>query len=63
MTKFSRDIEESLDIFCDDQKQRRKLEEINKLKMNKDDFAFYEDQIGPRKKNVWMFLNQSISLI
>ena len=36
--------------FCNHQKQRRKLEEINKLKMNKDDFAFYEDQIGSRKR-------------
>ena len=50
MTEFLRDIEELFDIFCNDQKQRRKLEEINKLKMNKDDFAFYEDQIGPRKR-------------
>ena len=50
MTEFLRDIEELFDIFCNDQKQRRKLKEINKLKMNEDDFAFYEDQIGPRKK-------------
>ena len=50
MTEFLRDIEELFDIFCNDQKQRRKLEEIKKLKMNKDDFAFYEDQIGPRKR-------------
>ena len=50
MTEFLRDIEELFDIFCNDQKQRRKLEEINKLKMNEDDFAFYEDQIGPRKR-------------
>ena len=28
----------------------KNLEEINKLKMNKDDFVFYEDQIGPGKK-------------
>ena len=51
MTEFLRDIDKLFDIFCNDQKQRRKLEEINKLKMNKDDFAFYEDQIGPRKRN------------
>ena len=63
MTEFLRGIEELFDIFCNDQKQRRKLKEINKLKMNEDDFAFYEDQIGPRKKNLWMLLNQSISLI
>ena len=50
MREFLRDIEELFDIFCNDQKQRRKLEEINKLKMNKDDFAFYEDQISPRKR-------------
>ena len=50
MTKFLGDIEELFDIFCNDQNQRRKLEEINKLKMNKDDFAFYEDQIGPTKR-------------
>ena len=50
MTEFLRDIEEFFDIFCNDQKQRQKLEEINKLKMNKDNFAFYEDQIGPRKR-------------
>ena len=50
MTEFLRDIEELLDSFCNDQKQRRKLEEINKLKMNEDDFVFYEDQIGPRKR-------------
>ena len=49
MTEFLRDIEELFDIFCNDQEQRRKLE-INKFKMNKDDFAFYEDQIGPRKR-------------
>ena len=49
MTEFLRDIEELFDIFCNDQKQRRKLEEINKLKMNEDDFVFYEDQIGPSK--------------
>ena len=47
MTGFLRDIEELFDIFCNDQKQRRKLEEIDKSKMNEDDFAFYEDQIGP----------------
>ena len=50
MTKFLRDIEEWFDIFCNDQKQRQKLEEINKLKMNEDDFAFYENQIDPRKR-------------
>ena len=50
MTEFLRDIEEFFDIFCNDQNQRRKLEEINKLKINEDDLAFYEDQIGPKKK-------------
>ena len=50
MTKFLRDIKELFNIFCDDQKQQRKLEEINKLKRNEDDLAFYEDQIGPRKR-------------
>ena len=50
LTEFSRDIEEMLDIFCNDEKQRRKLEEINKLKINEYDFAFYENQIGPRKR-------------
>ena len=45
MTEFLRDIEELFDIFCNDQKQRRKPEETNE-----DDFAFYEDQIGPRKR-------------
>ena len=50
MTEFLGDIEELFDIFCNDQKQRQKLEKINKLKMNEDDFAFYEDQIGPRKR-------------
>ena len=50
MTKFLHDIEESFDIFCNDQTQQRKLEEISKLKMNEDGFAFYEDQIGPRKR-------------
>ena len=49
MTEFLRYIEELFDIFCNDQKQRRKPE-INKFKINKDDFAFYEDQIGPRKR-------------
>ena len=28
----------------------KNLEEINKLKMNEDDFAFYEDQIDARKR-------------
>ena len=50
MTEFLHDIEKLFDIFCSDQKQRRKLEEINKLKINEDDFAFYENQIGPRKR-------------
>ena len=50
MTEFLRDIEELFDIFCNGQKQRQKLEEINKLKMNEDDFASYEDEIGPKKK-------------
>ena len=50
MTEFVRDIEQLFDIFCNDQKQRQTLEEINKLKMNQDDFEFYEDQIGPRKR-------------
>ena len=50
MTEFLCDIEELFDIFRNDQKHRQKLEEINKLKLNKDDFAFYEDQIGPRKR-------------
>ena len=63
MTEFLRHIEKLFDIFCIDQKQPQKLEKINKLKMNEDDFAFYEDQIGPGKKNVWMLLNQSISLV
>ena len=49
MTEFLRDIEKLFNIFCSDQKQQRKLEEVNKLKMNEDNFAFYEDQIGPRK--------------
>ena len=49
MTEFLRDIEELFDIFYNYQKQQQKLEEINKLKMN-DNFAFYEDQIGPRKR-------------
>ena len=49
MTEFSRDIEELFDSFCSDQKQQRKLEEVNKLKMNEDDFSFYEDQIDPKK--------------
>ena len=51
MTEFLRDIKKLFDIFCNDPKQRRKLEEINKLRMNEDNFAFYEDQIGPRKRN------------
>ena len=50
MTEFLLDIEELFDIFCNDQKQRRKLEKINKLKINKNDFAFYEDQISPIKR-------------
>ena len=50
MMEFLHDTEELFDILCNDQKQQRKLEEINKLKMNEDDFAFYEDQIGPRKR-------------
>ena len=50
MTEFLRDIEELFDIFCSDQKQRQKLEKINKLKMNEDDFAVYEGQIGSRKR-------------
>ena len=37
MTEFLRDIKQLLDIFCNDQKQRRKLEEINKLKINEED--------------------------
>ena len=49
-TEFLRDIKELFDIFCNDQKQRRKLEKISRLKMNEDDFAFHEDQIGPRKR-------------
>ena len=44
------DIEELFDIFCNDQKQRQYLEEINKLKINKDDFAYYEDQMDPKKR-------------
>ena len=50
MTEFLCDIEELFDIFCNDQKQQRKLEEINKLKMNEDDFAFYADQIDLRRR-------------
>ena len=50
MTEFLCDIKELFNIFCNDQKQQRNLEEINKLKMNEDDFAFYGDQIGPRKR-------------
>ena len=53
MTKFLRDIEELFDIFCNDQKQRRKREEIIKLKMNEDDFAFCEDQISLRKTKMF----------
>ena len=63
MTEFSCDIEELFDIFCNDQKQRRKLEEIITLKINEDDFAFYEDQIGPRKIKCLDVVEQSISLI
>ena len=50
MVELICDIEELFDVFCNDQKQQRKLEEIYELKMNEDDFAFYEDQIGPRKR-------------
>ena len=50
MTEFLRDIEELFGIFFNDQKQRRKLEEINKLKMNEDDLAFHEYQMDPRKR-------------
>ena len=50
MTEFLRDIEKLFNIFCNDQKQRPKIEEIIKLKMNEDDFVFYEDQIGTRKR-------------
>ena len=59
MTEFLRDIKQLLDIFCNDQKQRRKLEEINKLKINEEDFAFYRDQIGPRKRK-WLDVVESI---
>ena len=37
MTEFLCDIEKLFDIFCNDQKQRQKLEKIIKLKMNEDD--------------------------
>ena len=47
---FNYNMRELFDIFCNGQKQRQKLEEINKLKMNEDDFASYEDEIGPKKR-------------
>ena len=38
MTEFLRYIEKLFDIFCNDQEQRLKLEEISKLKMNEDEY-------------------------
>ena len=38
------------DIYCNDKNQRRKLEEKFKLlRMDKNDYSFYEDQKGPRQ--------------
>ena len=56
MTEFLCGNEKLFDIFRNDQKQQRKLEEINKFKMIEDDFAFYEDQIGPRKRKCLDFV-------
>ena len=50
MKKFLSDIEELFDVFCNDKKQLRKLEELHKLRMNETDFGFYRDQKGPRKE-------------
>ena len=61
MTEFLRGIEELFDIFCNDQKQLRKREEIN-LKM-KVTLRFMKIKWVLEKENVWMLLNQSISLI
>ena len=41
MKVFVNDIEELYGVFCNDQKQLRKLEESHQLRINKNDFAFY----------------------
>ena len=45
---FLSDADLLFDIFCKDDKQRRKLEELYKLRMTEADFAFDNDQNGPR---------------
>ena len=43
------DTNKLFDIFCEDRKQRRELEEEHMLQMTEDSFKFYDDQKGPRK--------------
>ena len=48
VANFMADVDNLFDIFCKDDLQRRKLEELYKLRMTESDFAFYNDQKGPR---------------
>lgn len=45
---FMEDADVLFDVFCSDDKQRRKLESEHQLRMNDDDYAFYNDQKGDR---------------
>ena len=56
--KFLEDIDGLFDTFCIDQQQRRRQEEFYELRMNSDDFAFYEDQKGPRKAKCLSIVKQ-----
>ena len=46
---FLETMRKLFDIYCNDKSQRSKLKEKFKLRMDKNDFAFYEDQKGPRQ--------------
>ena len=48
VSNFLSDADLLFDSFCKDDKQRRTLEELYKLRMTDADFAFYKDQHGPR---------------
>lgn len=62
-TLFQKNVKDLFDIFCSDQKQRRKVEEHHKLRMNAKDFAFYKDQKGARIGKCLNMIENWISLM
>lgn len=58
---FVNGIDQLFDIFCHVSSKRRALKVQHKLRMTTDDFAFYEDQKGPRVGRCLPFVKRMTS--